>query len=165
MTERIEIDPEAQALPYIFYRRVKIEHSTEHINFDIPAGHDFFMYGFNFKHDDHGRNILLEVWEHGSGRACQYNPIPPRLLSTPGEAGGVIAAIEAAPCDLTGYGINFTATPRKHITKLSQFFQYQSGICLRLTGQFFDIRTWNPSYVDIALLGKLIPRASLPAWS
>jgi hypothetical protein len=115
-------------------------------------------------------DIGFEIDRVSSGEGEFYAPVNPELFASPGPIGvGVFA--EAAPYtgNPAGFGVNFTATPRKLARPMDSLFISGETIQIRITGQLVNSTTNAalnlPSYVDIMLSGRHYPDNSLPVWA
>lgn len=88
----------------------------------------------------------------------QLQALPAQLYSAP-RRDGVIVKTEAAPCDMSAYGVNMSAVFKPRSNTINLFYDVGELITCKLTG--FEFLTppaaYCPDYVDIAIEGVYIP--------
>lgn len=115
-------------------------------------------------------DIGLSIERVSSGEGEFRDPLLPELFASPGSVGvGVFTEPTPYPKIAGGYGVNFTATPRKLARAMDSFFITGEAIQVLVSGQTIrdpvDAMQNSPSFIDIMLVGRHYPDNSLPEWA
>lgn len=171
-------DDYRQQVPAFFYKRFRKDNPTTNIEspetWVIPLD---FGYGYLLRmitskwpmYESQSASIYptlnISLFNTIRGATRQNNPIPLRLVSTPGKD-GCFRFPAPAPVDNDIFNICYSATPPlKNRLVYNLFYQYRDAIHMKfnfspeLPTQFHEIE-----YFDIMLDGYLIPEKDLSLW-
>lgn len=159
------LDFTRESRPFWFYKRIPLLHSEEYVLFQLDYGFNYIIHRSLAKYNETigwglCPEIRLDFLQTGRAEAFHKSPFCPDLFASPSCA-GVAVVTETAPADMTGYGINFTATSIKLAKKLNYLFLFRDTIQVKITGQQINSAVNPllnaPCYLDLALVGRYYP--------
>jgi len=135
--------------PFFIYRRITLNAGTEYFIEKIEQGFYYLLREIVVAYPEldvagavFGPELSFEMVQKAQDIFPQDEPIPFRLVSTPGNDGIQITA-----------GGQLTATPVKSCKTLNVMYPEKDVITIKITGQ----NGVNPAIIDIMLNGYLIP--------
>ena len=173
LDEKINVDVIRQQIPAFFWKRLDLRFKAEdYFLIPIDVGFNYLLRSIRTKwqpiNDANGssryRNIKLEFIQSYAGRLLQNEPYFARLISTPAEAGPVVASAAISPVDQGALGVEMTATPVKNNLILNYVYQRRETLSSRLR---FDINvsgSLQDTIVDILFIGYYMPDRILDEW-
>lgn len=157
MLDLSKFDILRESQPYYIYHRVQLTSPTGYFFQAIDYGFWYLLRRVHvqFPEIDAAGAVYyptLNVYsvERANNRIPQNVPIPFRLFCTPGSEGVQPTA-----------GNQLTATGPKNAKLLNVVYPYRDNIELYISGQN---PIGNPAFVDIALIGYLIPAKDFKMW-
>lgn len=171
-------DDYRQQVPYFYFKRFHPDAITNgfeaDINWIIPLdfGYGYLLRQISSKWPKYENqigaqypNLNISLFNTIRGATRQNNPIPLRLVSTPGKDGCVQVAAPA-PVDNDIFSVCYTSVPPvKNRLIYNLFFQYRDAIHLKLNwSPQLPLQFFENSYMDIMLDGYLIPQKDLSMW-
>jgi len=175
--EKVHIDFIKQNVPQFYYKRLNLtDLAVGYFIIPIEQGYAFLLRTMRTKWQTaEGNNVLrvrTKFIQQVRDRTLQNDFYPFGLICTPGTAGfhsdgsgtlvqGVEVYAAPQPADMTAFGFNFSANPVKNNLILNYFYQHQEALDLRIEFQPLSV---EQGYVDIVMVGYLIPDLSLGEW-
>lgn len=155
--KKINVDEIKGIFPFLIYQRINMIGAKNRFLFPIEAGYWFFLRFIRAKWAEldaaaatFAPEINIEVVESAVHRVHQNNPFPFRLITSPASHGVQINA-----------GGQLTATGPRREKTLDEMRPYRDNITLLLSGQN---ATPFPAFVDVAVVGYMIPDKSCVEW-
>lgn len=157
MLDLSKFDILRESQPYYIYKRVMLTSPTGYFFNAIDYGFWYLLRRIHVQFpelDAAGAVIYpqLEMYmvEKGSNKIPQNVPIPFRLFCTPGAEGVQVNA-----------GSQLTATGPKNAKLINKVFPFRDNVEIYISGQN---PIGNPPFIDIALVGYMIPNRKLYMW-
>jgi len=161
----VNVDSQAETMPYFFYRRVAVVAPEMLVSFDVPLGFTYLLKRIVSTWDttDAGATflspqVLVEVIHDAKSRYLQPVPFPLALETSPAGAGVLWVNVAATAVDQDAYGRSLTAKPRKYQRTRNYLFEFRSALRFRLSGMTIVgavADNNHPSYIDILTEGRL----------
>jgi len=153
-----------------FFKRFQVNAPVLLHTFELPGGMGFLLRRFHLIQPDHITipgappvivpfpSVAVELTDGTGATRWQLQAIPAQLYSAP-RRDNVIVKAEAAPADLSGFGINMSANFKPRSNTINLFYDIGEQIYIRLSGMEFKTppATYCPNYIDLAAEGYFIP--------
>lgn len=157
MLDLSKFDILRESQPWYIYKRVQLTSPTGYFFEPIDYGFWYLLRRVHVQFpelDPAGAvtypQLNMYMVERGSNKIPQNVPIPFRLFCTPGAEGVQVNAAN-----------QLTATGPKNVKLINKVFPYRDNIELYISGQN---PIGSPAFIDIALVGYLIPSKSFYMW-
>jgi len=151
-----------------FFKRVHTANPVEMVYFELAGGMAYLLRRFHIIQPEYIKQagpiytgypkVGVELYDGTGKLRWQLQSIPAEQYSSP-RIDGVTVKTEAAPVDLTAYGVNMSAVFKPRSNTINLFYDVGENIFCRLSGM--QLLTppgfMCPDYIDIAMEGIYIP--------
>ena len=157
LIDKIDVNNARQVQPYVIYRRINMITGKNPLFFPIPYGYWYYIHRIYSQWPEldtaglvFAPEISFENPENSRHIVHENNPVPIRLVTSPAEHNTQINAA----------GL-LTAMPPLKTVDIDYVLPQRDNIQIYVSGQN---ATPFPAWIDIMMLGYLVPDVRLPHW-